>query len=147
MHDPSRTRMTDEEKEVLAANAAFYAAFCEKNVRLMTDLWAEDAPVACIHPGWPPLFGRANVLASWMGILSNPEAPRIHCREPRVVSINGHTAFVVCLEQLDAGCLLATNSFVREAGGWRLVHHHAGPAPECLARVAEEDDPGPDTLH
>jgi len=34
---------------------------------------------------------------------------------------------VICEEELQAGHLIATNIFVKEDGGWRMVHHQASP--------------------
>ena len=60
------------------------------------------------------------------GILSNPDAPRVTCFDERVL-LFGDTALVLCEEELDGGgTLAASNFFVREAGVWRLAHHHAG---------------------
>ena len=53
--------MTDED-EVLAANAAFYAAFANSDVKAMDSVWARRAPVACVHPGWEALVGRDRVM-------------------------------------------------------------------------------------
>lgn len=65
-----------EQEAVLAANLAFYQAFAQRDGAAMARLWAERAPVTCIHPGWPALEGRAAVLESWADILANPEARR-----------------------------------------------------------------------
>jgi len=61
--------MTAAEREVLEANAAFYAAFEQRDPEAMDALWAREAPVACLHPGWEPLFGREAVVGSWRRIL------------------------------------------------------------------------------
>ena len=110
---------------VLAANAAFYEAFADRDIAAMDALWARRSTVACIHPGWPPLIGRERVMESWRAILSNPEAPRIRCTEP-VVHMLQDAAIVVCLEIVDDGFLAATNLFVREGERWLMAHHQAG---------------------
>jgi ketosteroid isomerase-like protein len=116
-----------EESRVLAANAAFYAAFAAGDVAAMDDLWARRAVVACIHPGGDVLLGRAAVMASWRAILASGDN-RIVAAEPRA-QVLGEAAFVVCLEGARgaAPSLAATNVFAREAGEWKLVHHQAGP--------------------
>ena len=110
---------------VLAANLEFYRAFTTRDLAAMDALWARAAPVACIHPGWPPLADRDAIMQSWQGILSNPNSPRIVCYDERVL-VYGETALVVCEEELDGGTLIASNFFVREDGQWRLAHHQAG---------------------
>jgi ketosteroid isomerase-like protein len=118
--------MPHEDLDVLAANAAFYRAFAERDVDAMDALWARSAPVACIHPGWQALHGREAVMESWRSILDGPDAPAITCSRESVLSGEG-LAVVLCVESLRGGSLAATNVFVREAGQWRMVHHHAGP--------------------
>ena len=114
--------------EVLITNLGFYAAFSERDMAAMERLWAQEADVACIHPGWPVLEGRDEVLASWRRILSNPDSPTVHCVDA-VAHVVHEVAWVTCREVAEGGQLAATNLFVREAGQWRLVHHQAGPMP------------------
>ena len=112
--------------EVLFANEAFYEAFQERDAVAMGELWARGVPVACAHPGWPPVHGREAVIDSWRGILNNPGAPEIRCHDPEVYVYDA-TAFVICYEEVEGNFLLATNLFVREGEAWRMVHHMAGP--------------------
>src|SRR5262245_11478763 len=118
--------MPSVESEVLAANDAFYAAFAERDATAMERLWAEDVPLVCIHPGWDVLVGREESMESWRAILGGRGAPPIrHSRAEAYV--HGDTAFVVCVEDVGDSELIATNSFIRQQGAWKLVHHQAGP--------------------
>lgn len=121
-----------EENAVLFANEAFYLAITNRDVAAMRQIWAEG-PVACLHPGWAALVGRDDVLDSWDRILSHDAAPKITCREPRVL-IHGEVAVVVCYEQIDGEFLVATNIFRHEQRQWRMVHHQAGPTAVRLSR-------------
>ena len=38
----------------------------------MARLWAKRHPTICIHPGWPAIAGRSEVVESWRRILANP---------------------------------------------------------------------------
>jgi ketosteroid isomerase-like protein len=124
-----------DEVEVLAQNRAFYAAFRQRDLDSMDELWAQHAKVACVHPGWQPLRGREQVMASWRAILSQSSVPQIRCEEASA-HVLGDTAFVLCEELVGDGRLVATNVFVREDGDWRLCHHQAGP----MAPGAHDDD-------
>lgn len=126
--------------EVLSANAAFYAAFSAGDVAAMDALWAREAPVVCLHPGWEILHGRETVMASWKAILDSPGRPRIQPVDARAF-VYGETALVACYERLPGGLLAATNVFVHEDGQWRLVSHQAGPSP--AQAPAETPEPGP----
>jgi ketosteroid isomerase-like protein len=131
-----------DDAEVLFANASFYEAFKVESLAAMDALWARRAPVACIHPGWPALVGRARVMASWKAIFESG-APAIRCASAEA-HVLGDAAFVTCTELLEDGQLVATNLFAREDGRWRMVHHHAGPvsAPD-QDPVPRRQGPGP----
>lgn len=130
--------MKGDEEAVLFANDRFYAAFTAKDLDAMEDLWA-DSRVLCVHPGWQPLFGREEVLASWQGILGEEEGPAIQCHAPRV-TVYGDTAVVVCIEEIEGAYLCATNLFIRDGSDWRLAHHHAGPVNMQEVDLPEEPD-------
>lgn len=128
-----------DEVEVLAQNRAFYAAFRQRDFDSMDGLWAQRAKVACVHPGWQPIRGREQVMASWRAILGQSSVPQIRC-EDASAHVLGDTAFVLCEEVLGEGRLVATNVFIREEDDWRLVHHQAGPmAPSAAAEDDDED--------
>ena len=116
--------MTDETK-LLAANAAYYAAFVARDFAAMSDIWAEE-DICCIHPGWPALIGRQAVLNSYREILRNPMQERVECRNPKPM-IHDNEARVVCAEIVAGAMLAATNWFRRIDGAWRLIHHQASP--------------------
>jgi ketosteroid isomerase-like protein len=120
---PSAT-MTDTDA-VLAANLEFYRAFGLRDVAAMDALWAREAQVLCLHPGWEAIHGRDTVMKSWRAILaSDNERFPIQCHDERAF-LYGNFAIVLCEEQLPGGTLAATNVFIREAGAWRMIHHQA----------------------
>ncbi len=126
-----------EHAAVLFANDAFYLAFANRDIDAMKDIWAHDAAITCIHPGWEPLMGREEVMESMEAILGNSPATNITCKNPSV-RVFGDWACVICYEVLDQGYLAATNIFVHEEGQWRIIHHQAGTAPPLKPT---EDDP------
>ncbi len=138
--------MTSDERAVLSANSAFYAAFRAHDLVAMDILWSHDANVQCVHPGWSPIEGREQVLQTFQSIFSHG-APDVREREARV-TVLGEVAFVVCLETLtdtvgdQNGAMAATNVFRLEAGRWRMVHHHAGPIAQ-RDEVGDDDEPPP----
>lgn len=128
--------------DVLMLNEAFYRAFAGQDYPAMDALWARRLPVACLHPGWTPLVGRATVMESWRALLAGPQPPAIHPRNEQVLLL-GDTALVLCEEVMPGTICAASNLFAREDGGWRLVHHQAGP----LAPVAERTPTPARRLH
>lgn len=121
-------------RAVLAANAVFYKAFADGDAGAMERVWATTVEVACVHPGWPPLLGRAAVLKSWSGVLSNP--PPVTVESPRAI-LTGSTAAVVCLERIAGNVLAATNLFILEGGSWRIYHHQASPIVRGAPRTRQ----------
>ncbi|MBN33840.1 MAG: DUF4440 domain-containing protein [Rhodospirillaceae bacterium] len=124
--------MTDNEA-VLEANLAFYAAFAAGDVTAMEAVWSQGEGVTCIHPGWQALVDREAVMESWRAILAGP--PAVRCVGARAF-VNGETAHVICYEGVGDGMLVATNIFRKEEGGWRVIHHQAGPT-----RMVQEATP------
>jgi ketosteroid isomerase-like protein len=113
---------------VLFANEAFYAAFADRDIKAMEELWSRRPDVTCIHPGWSPLVGHDSVMQSWRAILSNPASPAIICGNATAY-VFADVAYVLYHENVEQTFLAATNVFLREKGGWKMVHHHAGPSP------------------
>lgn len=131
--------MTDDLRGALAANQAFYDAFAAGDIKAMEAVWAVAAPVACAHPGAPLLVGRETVLQSWASILGGSGKPDVSCSDAQA-HLLGDAAYVTCYERIGGAggsILLATNILAREAGGWRMVHHHASPTPVAPPRRAE----------
>ena len=126
-----RARVSDATDAVLAANARFYDAFATRDADAMDELWSTDVDVACVHPGWPPIRGRAQVMASWRSIFDNDDGPTPTCEAPTVALHGDASATVLCRERLGNVVLIATNIFTDGPDGWRLTHHHAS----ALARV------------
>ncbi len=128
--------MTDE---ILAANRRFYEAFASADLGAMDDVWAREAPVSCVHPGWAALLEREEIMLSWRAILAG-EAPT----ELVLGSASAHggvdMAYVVCTETIGEATLVATNVFVREGDDWKLVHHQAGPV---VRRARKEPESKP----
>ena len=130
-------------REVEAANAALYTAFETGDVDLMEAVWDAEEPdaVVCVHPGWPMLRGRTDVLRSWSAVMAGTDYIQFFLTDVQVAR-NGDTAVVTCTENVltsadvgDNATVVATNVFVRRQDGWRLLVHHGSPV---LGRFANE---------
>ena len=122
---------SSDEAAVLAANAAFYAAFESLSIEDMDAVWAYEEPVLCVHPGWPLLSTREQVIESWRRIFENASLMRFDITGAQVV-VEGEAAWVSCTENLTQvldgrvveAKIQATNLFRRRLGEWRVAHHH-----------------------
>jgi uncharacterized protein (TIGR02246 family) len=123
---------------VTAVNAALYEAFETADVEQMSAVWDDVDPdaVVCVHPGWPALRGRTQVLRSWSAVMATTDYVQFVLSDVQV-SIEGDTAVVSCTENvltsvtdMNGGTIVATNVFRRRPGGWRLSVHHGSPVLE-----------------
>lgn len=126
---PQDPMPTSDEAAVLAANAAFYAAFNARDADAMAALWATAAEVTCVHPGWNILRGREAVLASWRSILGNAEQAKI-VGAADGAQILGEVAIVVGREVVGGHPIAVSNTFLLQENGWKMLHHHASPVAQ-----------------
>jgi ketosteroid isomerase-like protein len=121
---------------LLAANAAFYRALEGFDLEAMERLWLHDGWVRCIHPGRDAIVGWPAVRESFARIFSTDSWVRVTPTAIDVMVV-GELGVVACVENLtaksdgDVGvqAAQATNIFRHTALGWRMLHHHASPAP------------------
>lgn len=132
-------------EEVEAANLALYTALESADVDAMARVWDDLDPdaVVCVHPGWPMLRGRAQVLRSWSAFMAGTDYIQFFLTDVRV-DVRGDTAVVTCTENVltevtESGeigsAVVATNLFVRRPDGWRVQVHHASPV---LGQLVDE---------
>ena len=127
--------------------AAFYEALERADLDAMMAAWAEDEEIVCVHPGGPRITGYAAVREVWRRMFEGGPRLRIRLTDPTMVQ-NPFTAIQTVREQITVegdqdlrAPVVATNIYLRGALGWRMVLHHASPAPP--ATVGEN----PKTLH
>ncbi|MDB1086651.1 nuclear transport factor 2 family protein [Streptomyces sp. ACA25] len=136
------------------ANTALYDALEAGDLDAMTARWLDDE-VSVVHPGWPVISGRAEVMRSYALIMANTEYIQFFLTDVKI-SVLGDTALVTCTENilsggpaeddgsagpLIGGLVVATNVFRRtEDGGWKLWSHHGSPV--LIDQDGEDDGPG-----
>ena len=119
---------------LIEANTRFYRAFELFDIEEMNELWDKDLAVTCIHPGWPLIQGRSEILQSWINIFNNTMVMQFTITESSI-KIEGEWGWIVCTEPLrsvvngkvNEGRVEATNIFRRVKNQWYLVHHHGSP--------------------
>ncbi|WP_306318592.1 MULTISPECIES: nuclear transport factor 2 family protein [unclassified Streptomyces] len=158
--------MTEADVQAVdTANRTYYEAVERGAFEELTSLWlapedvdyaedsdpdeAEDTSVSCVHPGWPVLTGRGEVLRSYALIMANTEYIQFFLTDVHI-SVVADTALVTCTENILSGGpapedsdelgplvgqrVVATNVFRRTRDGWKMWSHHASPV------LAESDD-------
>ena len=134
------------------AENAFYEALERGDLEGMMAVWAEDEEIICVHPGGPRLSGPDEVRSSWARIFSGGAGPRVHITQQ--VALTGmmiavhsvHENFTVEGDARAQVPVIATNVYLRTAAGWRMIVHHASPAPVAAPPVQPKESP-PKFLH
>ena len=139
--------MEEETKALLAANAAFYAAFQSLDFDVLCSTWNQTPYAYCIHPGWDILRGWDSVRESWRAIMSSAAYMKIDVSDTACF-INGTTAWVTCVENIYTisegitthATVASTNIFESTAAGWKLVAHHGSPTGAVLSMNDEVEN-------
>lgn len=156
--------MSDDQEQVAAdiaaveqANTAFYEAMERGDLDELSGLWlpGENLTISCVHPGWPVLSGRGEVLRSYALIMANTEYIQFFLTDVGI-SMTGDTALVTCTENILSGgpaedggelgplvgqLVVATNVFRRTEDGWKLWSHHGSPV--LTESEDDEEDESP----
>ena len=114
---------------------AFYQAFEARDIDAMMATWAEDEDIVCVHPGGTRMVGYDAVRVGWEQLFSSDT--RLSFRLDQIVVIETvGLAMQSAVEHITLGtdgsprgAAICTNVFLRTPSGWRLVMHHASPAP------------------
>lgn len=130
----------EERLEIERANLGFYRALESGAIERMEEIWAHDDSARCVHPGWDMVGGWVRVRESWEMIFSGGQRMRASPTEV-AIQVAGDFAWVTCTENItvfndanfDSAQAVATNLFVRRAGRWLMILHHASPIPMIVA--------------
>jgi ketosteroid isomerase-like protein len=134
------------------AENAFYEALERGDLEGMMAVWAEDEEIICVHPGGPRLSGPEEVRASWARIFSGGVGPRVHITQQVAVTAmmiavhSVHENFSIEGDARAQVPVIATNVYLRTAAGWRMIVHHASPAPVQPPPTQPQEAP-PKFLH
>ena len=128
------------EEEVRQASEQFYAAlnrFLNGDTEPMMEVWSHGPDVTAMHPVPGRQVGWEEVRPAWEQIdgLASGGQVTVHDLLVRVGSDLAYTIGTERGEITLAGQQVqfehrVTNIYRREAGGWKMVHHHVDLSPE-----------------
>ena len=132
------------------AENAFYEALERCDLEGMMAVWAEDEDIVCVHPAGPRLTGQDQIRESWARFFSGGPRARVHITNQ--VAISGmmlavhsvHENFTIegqTRSDAQPVPVVATNVYLRTAAGWRMIVHHASPAPAETPAAPRETPP------
>lgn len=114
------------------AETAFYEAIEAGHLDDVMHIWADDDEITCTLPGGRRLVGHDAIRAGWQELFSRGRrlliriSRAVHWAGPMLAVHSVVETLQVDGETVDTP-IAATNVFVRNGAGWRLLVHHASP--------------------
>jgi|SRR5208337_3958957 len=137
------------EHDVHEASKKFYAALnhmATGDASLMGDIWSHGGSVTTMHPMGGREVGWGQVRKSFEEVakLGSAGAGRVELRD-QVVHVGGDMAYELGVEHghVTLGghkvslSHRVTNVYRKEAGGWKIVHHHTDTSPAMIDAVSK----------
>ncbi|NMG77314.1 YybH family protein [Aromatoleum diolicum] len=129
-------------EEVRKASTQFYAALnrmLNGDARPLSDIWSHDSTVTTMHPIGGRQVGWNEVLESWEQVAQVASDGKVELKD-QLIRVAGDVACEVGVEHAEfklggqkiAGQLRVTNIYQREAGAWKITHHHADLTPAMV---------------
>ncbi len=120
----------------------FYEALQRGDLAAMMSCWTDEDDAVCVHPGGARLVGLAAVREAFAAMFTQGGVPIraevVHRLQQPGVAV--HSVVETVRVATDDGGLeavvWATNVYAQTPQGWRMVLHHASPAP-AAAQPAE----------
>ena len=131
---------------------AFYESLERSDLDAMMAVWSEDEDIVCVHPAGQRLAGQAPVRDVWRQMFAGGPGMRVRISQQVVIAgvmlevHSVHENITVAGEQRPRTPMVATNVYLRTAAGWRMIAHHASPAPG-QQEAAEPPPAAPKILH
>lgn len=130
------------EDEVRKASEQFYAALnrmANGDARPLADIWSQSAGVTTMHPIGGREVGLDKVRASFAQVAEIASEGRIRL-DDQLIRVTEDLAYELGFERGQAKFAgqqvsldhRVTNIYRREAGSWKLVHHHTDVSPAML---------------
>ena len=139
------------EDEVRQASNQFYAALnrmVNGDAGPMMEVWSHSSDVTTMHPLGGREVGWEQVRVPWEQVAAMGGGGQVTLRDP-LIRVGGDLAYESGTEVGEAtlaGQQLSfetrvTNVYRREAGGWKIVHHHSDLVPAMQEIVARLQPP------
>ena len=121
------------EDEIRQASEQFYAALnrtLNGDPGPMEEIWSHGSDVSGMHPFGGRMLGWEEVKASWERSAQSFSDGQVALDDMVVVPITEDAAYTLGTERGQGIDWRVTNIYRREAGGWKIVHHHTDLSSE-----------------
>jgi ketosteroid isomerase-like protein len=139
------------EEEVSAASKQFYAGLnrmANGDASPLADIWSHSAGVTALHPIGGRQVGWDAVRASFEQVAQLASDGKIELKD-QLIHVVGEVAYEVGVENGHLNLaghevrieIRVTNIYQREAGAWKLIHHHTDSSPAMLDVLSQLPPP------
>ena len=126
-------------REIREISTQFYAALkgmLNGDARALSDVWAHHSFVTAMHPLGGRQVGWAEVRKAWEQIAQRSSGGKVELKD-QLIRLAGDVAYEVGIEHVEAKLggqkvaakIRVTNIYQREAGVWKITHHHTDMSP------------------
>ena len=133
------------EAEVRRASMQFYAGLnrmLNGNAESLKDIWSHGADVTAMHPVGGRQVGWDAVRASFEKVSGLASHGKVELKDP-LIRVIGDMAYEAGVERGQVTLATepvtiehrVTNIYRREAGEWKMIHHHTDTSPEMMNAV------------
>jgi len=130
------------EDEIRQASKQFYTALnrmVNGDAKALADIWSHGAAVTAMHPIGGRSLGWDAVRTSFEEVAQLASDGKVELKD-QLVQVAGDVAYEVGIEQGRlklAGQQVTiehrvTNIYQRQAGAWKIIHHHTDTSPAML---------------
>jgi ketosteroid isomerase-like protein len=141
------------EDEIRKASAQFYVALnrmLNGDAQPLSDIWSHGPTVTTMHPIGGRQVGWNEVRESWEQVAQGASDGKVELKD-QLIRVFGDVAYEAGVESPEfklggekvAGQIRVTNIYRREAGAWKMTHHHTDLAPamvEVLDRLQSRSE-------
>ena len=133
-------------REIREVSTQFYAALkrmLNGDPRALSDVWSHRSFVTTMHPLGGRQEGWAEVRQTWEQIAQRSSEGKVELKD-QLICLAGEVAYEVGVEHVEAklgGQIVAakirvTNIYQREAGAWKITHHHTDMSPALALKFS-----------
>jgi ketosteroid isomerase-like protein len=126
-------------REIHELSTQFYAALTRMlngDARALSDVWSHRSSVTAMHPLGGRQVGWAEVRKTWEQIAQRSSEGKVELKD-QLIRLAGQVAYEVGVEHIEvklggekvATKVRVTNIYQREAGAWKITHHHTDMSP------------------
>ena len=133
-------------REICEVSTQFYAALkrmLNGDPRALSDVRSHRSFVTAMHPLGGRQVGWAQVRRTWEQIAQRSSEGKVELKD-QLIRLAGEVAYEVGVEHVEAklggqkfvAVIRVTNIYQREAGAWKITHHHTDMSPAVALKFS-----------